>query len=68
MSSQLDNPQLIRSLSQATEGENGHVGFQKPIQLPVCCLFSMSNKGSQPPHRSSEEPGNILKTLTFGSR
>ena len=45
------------SLSQVTEGEKGRGGFQEPIRLPVCCLFSMSSMGSQPRYRFGEEPG-----------
>lgn len=42
-------------------------GSQERIPLPVCCLFRMSNVGSQPLYRFGDEPGNPLKTLTFCS-
>ncbi len=52
-------------------GEQGKreeiVGVQEPMRLPVCCLFSTSNIGSQPLYRFGEEPGKPLKTLMFSS-
>ena len=42
-------------------GEQGNgeecVGFQEPIRLPVCCLFSTPNIGSQPLYRFGEASG-----------
>ena len=49
------------------KGQGKSFGFEKPKLMPVCCLFRMSNVGIQRLYRFGEEPGNPLKTLTFGS-
>ena len=66
-------PMIVESHSRClrawgTRGKGKErVGFQEQVRLPVCCLFSTPDMGSQPLYRFGEEPGNPLKTLMFSS-
>ena len=46
----------IRNVSEQRNGMEKGNGEARSL-LPVCCLFSTSNIGSQPPYRFGEEPG-----------